>query len=128
MCLTTLAYPTNKEALHAKNNPLIANKDIKVYKVLTKRNQSPFMYFEFEKGQHYYQTGRAFNIRMKKRWSNYIELEISRGLHACLTKRRALSMTQFNNRKIVIMYIPKGAKYFISEYGNEIVSDQLIWY
>lgn len=107
------------------NNPLIAKKDILVYKKLYlqsngKKGKSPLRGFLYEKGYTYYITNKQpFHIRIPvyTRFSN--TFFINRGLHS-YAKRRETTYTN-----IVEMYIPKGAIYYTN--GKQYVSSQLMW-
>lgn len=123
MCLIT----------HMKS-PLIAKEEIKVYKVIKKdSNESLFAKnYKYVKGSNVPEKVNKliFNGIYSLGW-----------LHAFLDKGKAerfASLDIFNNnRKVVEMYIPKGARYFIgddydSDFGDyieneEICASELVW-
>src|SRR5690349_7303264 len=113
MCLTVAQrYASKKEAIEACKSPLIAKKDITVYKGLKKVNDttgvSPHRRFEFKKGFHYYQDDDTFGFTVKPSLFEWV-ITIREGLHACQKKRRAVTHSQY----VVKMIVPKGAKYFV---------------
>lgn len=127
MCLTTKAFNTRAEAREAAKNPLIAKKDIIVYKGLDKYKdtgyKSPCLKFLWEPGTHYYQTGnKQLGTSILKGWANQWRIYIEEGLYA-YTK----NTTVYFGNKLIKMVVPKGAKYFISNNGNEIVATEMIF-
>ena len=123
MCLTITGFRTRKEAREFK--PFIAEKDIKVYKLLTEDNKSIFKYFQFDKGYHYSVKRFTKNTEFGL-YSRQWKLNISKGLHAYVSLKKAKEV-QFGDEKIVIMYIPARSQYYLGINGD-IVSDNLIWY
>ena len=49
-------------------------------------------------------------------------VEVHHGLHAKIKNSKL-----WDSCKVVIMYIPKGAKYYLGVNGD-IVSNQMVWY
>ena len=125
MCLTiNKTFKTRKEAREFTKNPKIAEKDIRVYKVLTQDNYSPHFPMKYEKGFHYKEEKFSFEIC---RWYDIWGVSINKGLHSAKNIRKANFRVNCGyGDKIVIMYIPKGAKYF--ESNGEYVSTELVWY
>lgn len=143
MCLTVnITFPTKKDAQNYK--PLIATKDIKVYKVLeygtkaktkAKTNKdrlySPYRGFYYDKGTQY--TESKLNRRYHTTcWSNQCTLHIEKGLHAYVTKdcrqiKDHLSTYAYAKPVVVVMVIPKGSQYYLGD-NNDIVTNNLIWY
>lgn len=134
MCLTiNKRFQTKEEAIVASHKPLIAKKDITVYKGLRRmvkgryskkeRWLTPYKKFEFEKGYHYYQDDDTFGIQYIYSFSgDSWEILIGVGLHACRKKARA----RHHSKDVFKMVVPKGAKYFENQFGD-IVSTELIW-
>lgn len=121
MCLQIQkSFRTKKEAKEFMLKPLIAKKDIEVFKVLNKDNTSIYKDFQYTKGFEY--TNDKFTI-------DYIRfldrLNIHSGIHSCKTKS-ATQIHKQDHHKVVKMIVPKGAEYF--ENDDEIVSNRLIWY
>lgn len=127
MCLRVdKTFKIREEVREFFNKPLIAKKEIKVHKVLCFENNkyySPYRGMKYQKGFHY--TNNKFTKDIFfciDRWY----LNINAGLHSFVFGKipPQYSSTSY---KVVEMYIPKGAKYFLGT-NNEIVSDNLIWY
>lgn len=116
MCLTTNQL-----------KPLIAEKDIKCFKVLkiTKDRLSSLYYkFLWIKGK-VERTGFSMNI-----WGN--QIKIANGFHAYTTEQAMkgsfyyLMDVNIDDSYICKEFIiPKGSKYYVSSYGREIVSNQM---
>lgn len=127
MCLKISGFHTRKEAIAASQNPLIAERDINVYKILDKDGYSPFRVMKYDKGTHYYQTGKAFTVSTVKDFSCKWSIKVKRGLHSTTIPTRYDRITMdVGCYKSVRMVIPKGSKYFTN--GIDYVSDNLIWY
>ena len=124
MCLNTVLYNSRKEALEAKKKPLVAKKDIPVYKVLTITNEPPY-YCRFKYKQGFRYTEKKLGIVVEVH-GQYYKLIGKRGLHACLNKKAAAAHTQYSD-KIVKMYIPKGAKYY-KGIDDDVITTDLVWY
>lgn len=113
----------------------IAKKDIKVYKILSLENRTPYQNFLIEKNTHYYQTDKKFSIsietwRTTTKYTKYQIrnwLEVDEGLHAYL-KHPKNSWYYGTVYKVVKAIIPKGSLYLINNGNTEIVSDNLIFY
>lgn len=128
MCLN-IKFKTKKASVAARDNPLVAKKDIVVWKVLRKcerRNKlsSPLRYYEYCRGYIYYQVGEKFTFDIcrerdydykKDRFVKGFTLSIYVGLHS------------YKNIPLwgdpVPCIIPKGSEYYTNDI--EIVSDQL---
>lgn len=116
MCLIT----------HLMKEPLIANEDIKVYKVLRKIDcfykASYNDLYEYEKGVNKPKTEGHTNTSgvYERGW-----------LHAYTSMSEAYRLLQHvSNGVIVEMYIPKGARYFVSDdydddWGDYIETDEI---
>lgn len=134
MCLTiNKIFKTKKQAKEYSSKPLIAKKDIIVYKVLRKNNTSRYKRFKFKKGYQYTNDKFGFSYYdYYKYYDSYKpiiklwKLSIEEGLHSCIDKN---STNQHNHgdSKIIKMIIPKGSEYFLGKRGD-IVSNKLIWY
>lgn len=92
MCLQVdKKFRTRQEARDYK--PLIAEKDILVYKLLTSDNQSTYRRFQFEIGYQYIEDKFSKIISWyhknffngEKRW----EIEIYKGLHAFISTKKS---------------------------------------
>jgi hypothetical protein len=133
MCLVIIRKTREAaEKLHA--NPHIAKKDIIVYKVLDtyKRKgetkyRSPYMRFKWMKGQHYFERGGTLGTSyIGQTWDGKYEFDVSEGLHAYTTPKRAFSGS-YVGAVVVEMVVPKGAKYYTSSIG-EIVATEMIFH
>lgn len=124
MCLR-IYIESKKQGIHFKQNPLIASKDITVWKVLEKNDRSVFRKFKYQKGVHYFQTGKPFSFRISENVSGFAFMTIDKGLHSYCSRTKAKSYLD-TNKKIVKFIIPKGSKYYLG-CMQDIVSDQLIY-
>lgn len=135
MCLLLkrILYCPNQDAIDncLKATERIAEEDIIVYKVLLERDDgsycSPFQAMKYEKGKTYCADVKG----SYQRWfhEDYYVI-ISEGLHAYTKESYASNIFGPNNFcscEHFEMTIPKGAKYWISLDGREIVSDTLIF-
>ena len=113
------------------NNPKTASKGFYVYKFLKKNNESPYKDFLWEKGYRYIETF-SFSTCM-----TYFDVE--RGLYSFKTIKDAKVYQKKNGYavgdsvhkdrvKLVTMWIPRGAEYFIDEGTGEICSNKLTWH
>lgn len=120
---------------NADQKPFIAKIDIKVWKVLIKRDTgyySGIRDFEYEKGFHYYEEEPLKVLQYM--WES--RCRISVGLHGFTKKESAVKYKHLLSTPtlkliIVQMIVPKGANYYRGkddEGLQTIVSDQLIWY
>lgn len=107
------------KALAKGHKPITARKEFAVYKVINKDNTSKHQWFKYKEGTHY--TEDKLGISMRDDYT----LEINKGLHSFKTEKYAHSQC-WGDRKVVEMYIPKGAKYYSNQ--GYIVSNQLILY
>lgn len=110
----------------------IAEKDIKVYKILSLENRTPYQNFLIEKNTHYYQTDKKFSISIEtfRNWGELLlntKLEVDEGLHAYV-KYPKKHWYYGKKYKAVKAIIPKGSLYLINNGNTEIVSDNLIFY
>lgn len=122
-----------------KPSPQVAEKDIVVYKILTKRKhsiakevtyESPSQYFQYKKGYHYYQEKIKGEGHIDKNGFGIIRdynntYLIHQGLHAYMDKRSAERQWHHRGKVIVKMIVPKGSLYY-SDYGH-IVSNHMIF-
>lgn len=108
MCLIT----TQKE-------PLIAEKDILVWKLINKNNVSLHQRFFYSPNKLFPKVG--LNI-----FSSCVHKRIFRGYHAFRSRDAARidRSYQCGDLKVVKFYIPKGAKYYIGD-DNDIVADRI---
>ena len=134
MCLR-LKFRTREEAEVVKCSPKKAKKDITVYKVLKPslvkgKLFSPFQYFLWEPGYHYYQDTSnnqpAFTFKIRNLFENFI-LEVHQGLHAYTSLERA-KIAKWSGNKVYKMIIPKGSLYYEDSSKKEIVADNMIFY
>lgn len=127
MCLRIKERFSSKEdAVKFMKKPLIAEKDIRVYKVLNRFNMAIYRHFQYEKGYCYTET-ESFSYIAKEPLFSGIYIEIYTGFHSCKDIKSAKSHIGSIHHRIVTMYIPKGAKYFEGEDG-EYVSNKIVWY
>lgn len=139
MCLITKKLYTN--VIADIETPVLTKKDKIVYKILEsyivggdKRYRSPVRGMLYQKGIHYYQTGKPRN-RFKitsMGFSTYSLAQITTGLHAFLSKKAARQFMKDAeldgpSMTIVKMVIPAGSIIIQGCYGA-IVTDNLIWY
>ena len=107
MCLVT-----------SQSEPLIAEKDIVVYKCLIKQATtlvSPYIGFIY-KLRTLYEASLGVSVH------GTITV-VEEGLHAYYDKKRALDKWSNEVYKCIV---PKGSKYYLSKKYGEIVSDKLI--
>ena len=135
------------------NTPLIAEKDIVVYKVLMRKNGKDYAPVVSEDSglPHYIYNKGVNKARLKEdvdyAWSKYVGAwdymyRIGKGfLHAYTTKDGAeknkdnwnlcMSASAYYREGkfhfVTKMIIPKGTKYFLSDDGYEICAKQLLW-
>ena len=111
-------FENRQEAITFSKNPLIAENDITVYKMLDKdqnKYYSPCQYTQYCRGELKTADGFGFDILSNR-------ITINNGIHAYTDKHHALGVATIYEYSIVIKcYIPKGTPYFIGIY-NEIVS------
>ncbi len=143
MCLhISTEKKKNQSSFSEKSpKPLIAKKDIRVYKIFNSVNYdangkineaiSVYQDFKYKKGKKYILNGKAI-LRPSRRQSSWNNLwEINRGFHAYRTSIWAKnklkgSWMYDNSSKIIQFYIPKGSSYYYGTDG-EIVSNQIEW-
>lgn len=118
-----------------QTEPLIAQKDIRAYKLFRKDLSSPHQGFQYERGKLY---KTEFTFEVPGRWNgefhyydheaiNYYEmidpqLSIEKGFHGAIN----ISRLGLKPHQIIIKYIiPKGSKYYLDGTGL-IVSDQIL--
>jgi len=125
MCLIIeKSFYSMKELHEFASKPLIAKKDIKVYKVLGTNNISPYRKMLYEKNFEYTEH-QPFTYYCSDELGAHA-LYLRQGLYSFTRKSTAKNSLRFD-RKIVEMIIPKGAQYF-KGVGSTIVSNKLIWY
>lgn len=103
--------------------PKKAEKDIIVYKILSKNCISPYMDFAYDLGVKYDTDMESY----KGMFTN--GFYISAGFHAFTSKRALLNSDLKKYSLIVVAFkciIPKGSLYYISSCKREIVSDSII--
>jgi len=125
MCLyVKTTFKTRQEARDFQ--PLVAKKNIEVWKILMNEGKSPYRHFKWEPGFHYYQD----NGKLPKNINGCWNIQIHAGLHAFVdevtARKRRREMFYYHNKHIVKMTIPKGAKYFLGTNGD-IVSTEMIY-
>lgn len=133
MCLI-LRFKTKAEAIKGKI-PLIAKKDIEVYKSLDGADadeaeyESPWQtQLKWNKGDHMYQKSTGpkdpvFGLSKIESYNGDHYFSINAGLHSVSTPERARSAGMgFYTFKMII---PKGSKYYTD--GDCYVSDNLIF-
>ncbi len=135
MCLKSIDYYQSKEEIDsAMENPLVANEDIIVYKILcdvdlsflNETGRSPFKKFLYKKGQMY-KSKLITEIRLALTPNNKYFFEVENGLHAYVKHDSKSSIWLMNKYCAKIkMIIPKGSKYYLGT-DDEIVSDTLYW-
>lgn len=105
----------------ARNAAFIAEHDILVYKYLHFDLKSPFMFSQYELGK-LYKTEFSYSTSAFKYYC-YVE----GGFHSYLTLDIASrARFQFRDARIFFGVIPKGARFYINRYNEEIVSDEII--
>lgn len=122
MCLTIYSK--------VKPKPSILEKERKVFKVLRVYGNSfrtPYRKYEMQEGEHYYQTKQKFTITDSYFMEGEKPYNISVGLHAYTSYKRARNRLSYNEI-IVEMYLPIGTEFFENTADKEIVADNLIWY
>lgn len=131
MCLIfDKRFSTRQEARDAIHTPLIAKKDIPVYKVVYEITNSRWVgpyysRFKYKEGINKsvfsFKTYKAFLVFDVVGW----KVEVNRGLHSFIRKASAVSFSSWRTNAVIKrMIIPKGAKYFKN--SEEYVSDTLI--
>jgi hypothetical protein len=94
----------------------VATAPLKVYKILTSDNRSPFRYQEYHVGKNIPDSGKdIFRRRGRTIDGGY--------LHAYLTEPKASanlvwiqnSVAKFGRLKVVEMYIPTGTEYWLGQ-------------
>lgn len=139
MCLyVKQEFKTRKEAREYRNQPQIADKNIRVYKVLQVARSmddkfldylAPHRGMIYKRGKQYSVTGFTFNVDHAYTIGKW-RIVISRGLHAYVSEyaaRKTWSVEIYSKTHAACeMYIPKGAKYYLGKDG-EIVSTELIF-
>lgn len=103
--------------------PKKAEKDIIVYKVLSRNCISPYTCFVYNLGVKYDTDMESFNSYFTN------GLYIEAGFHAFTSKRallRSCVKERFPTMVAFKCIIPKGSSYYISSCKKEIVSDSII--
>jgi hypothetical protein len=104
----------------------VATEPIKVYKILTADNRSPFRNYRYNVGENTAYDRDIFSCAGRT---------IDRGyLHAYLTASEAYqnlailrgSLIGGRLLKVVEMYIPVGTEYWLGE-GSEVAAERLVW-
>ena len=128
MCLSTIL-----------KNPIKAKKEIEVYKVIDQDNTSPF----FDGYGYHYGYNRPSGIKQVDRDPDCPgRYEVYGGfLHAFTDESRAVEFaTELNhsplgsnplgrvrNFRVVKMYVPVGADYYVDHFSEEICAEKLLW-
>ena len=127
MCLQIIG--TNNSISRSLPEPLVAEQDIKVFKILWDNLASPYMDYPYNANTRYHieDMHPTFLYTNYRDYSQYI---VTVGLHAYQSLKEAESCAiifadEYRNVIIVKMTIPKGAHYYIGTVGD-IVSDTLI--
>ena len=115
------------------NHPLVADVDLMVYKVLTLDNYSPYKDMKYKYGKNVAE-GYGYTYPKICTLDGQATYEIEGGyLHAFLEWKDAIALTYQLKRtydkrcfKVVEMYIPKGSKYWLGNYGD-VCCDTLLW-
>lgn len=122
--------------------PLIAEEDIKVYKVLcrhyTINNEEFFVgpyytYYKYKKGYNYPVRADGEHYEPHASMIGYTigktRVVDAGWLHAYTNPDTPLNLYKhgLGTRIIAKMIVPKGATYYLSDDGEEICSDVLIW-
>lgn len=101
-----------------------AKQDITVYKMITKNNISVYQNFKYEPNTLYRLRKKLVAERVR---NNTIRI-VNSGFHAFRNNADSYALkainTNYSNEKYVEFTIPKGAKYYIGEYGD-IVSTSI---
>jgi hypothetical protein len=131
MCLTLKSTKTRQEARNLK--PLIAKKDIYVYKVFDRNEHTGYELHSPYRG-FLYKLGLSYSAKLSKHIYHYRsawEISIHRGLHCYKTKKGMLSdwggMDDIDVKNSIVALqciVPKGSEYYQND--NEIASNQLI--
>ncbi len=103
----------------------VAKRDIKVYKAIAKSGYGLFYNLRDKKGNVLlWKQGYHYSEKIGGPRGNFI----MRGLHSKRTRYGASKVARWyaTDRRIVEMYIPKGAKYYMNR--TDYVSNQLVWY
>ena len=107
----------------------VADKEMPVYKILGKDNFSPFASFLYKRG-----TNKPEGIRVIEHIGPNKNCKTIYGgfLHAFTNRLFAEThIGTFPGKKtrdkIVKMYVPVGAEYYISEDGTEICATAMVW-
>jgi hypothetical protein len=107
--------------------PLIADKDIECYKVLTPnstgKTRSPFKNTIYHRNIYKKPNVKKSILFFIK---NPIEHTINYGLHSCSTLERAEYWRGYGGNKIYLAIIPKGSRYYYNPEKHEYVSKKLI--
>ena len=116
----SLKYKELKAALFKK-----AKEDIITYKVVYKKSKgyfTPIYNYKLNIGNHVYQYGKKFGIRVAKYCH---EVDIEEGLHSYTTLKKA-KIRAWKSQTILKCKIPKGSLYLKDPRRDQIVSDNLI--
>lgn len=114
MCLTT-----------NKKDPYIAAEKITAYKIMNKPIFYIFLFSYIRTSLWILKIPRFAKMSPKKFYNREIaDYMIEEGLHAYTTLHEAMR-SYYNGIIICEVSIPKGAKYYISEDGKEIVSNRM---
>jgi hypothetical protein len=102
-------------------SPLVTDKDIFVYKKLKADNSSPIATFHWEKDK-LYESPLGYS---KSAYTPYATVD--RGFHSFKKRRELRHYGICGPSKIVIMMIPKGSQYYLSNEDSQITSNQMVY-
>lgn len=110
-----------------QEKPLIAEEDIVVYKAFAQGNRSPYQGFDYTPyiGKLFTDTADEECVEVTNFCDNFINLEVFGGFIHSYTNLAAIK-SQKLKRYVRKCIIPKGTKYFVSEFGNQIASKSII--
>lgn len=113
-----------------QREPLIAKEDIVVYKIFTLEDRSPYQEFDYTPyiGKLFTDIADEECVTITGFTGTFIELEVFGGFihsYTNLAKAKVIA-NQKLKRKVRECIIPKGTRYFISEFGTAIASKSII--
>ena len=115
MCLTI------DSKLHSDLKPLVARKNISVYKVLL-LNGTKWITPYAETEVHFVFKKAKLKSRVLRKYGIYV----TEGIHACTNSKEARAMARrFSNSVVFDAVVPKGTKFYFGN-ENDIVAEKLI--
>lgn len=135
MCLTVKLSKIDKLLIMLNKKrwlkPKVAEKDIKVYKILKEINSNYLIPYRRERINFVNSKADLQPVKIIAYWDWIINrFVVDEGYHSFTTVKEVKFNLNFNfrgNTAIFNAIIPKGTKYFIGKY-NDIVSEKLIIY